>query len=153
MPTRSPSHIFNAHPLTRRLGSLQEALKKIAQASSPQQRTHGFQDAAFWTGRTIADVLNNQKNAEGEGNLYHETLNAIFAANENSVENHYGNLPTSSHPYAVTASVLGGPLLILLSKRYKVPTSSLLAVAGLAVSYWGLSHWPSTLLGKNNGNS
>ena len=149
MAQRFPSHIFNAHPLTKRFGSVQEALKRIVEASTPHQRNQGFHDAAFWTGRTIADVLNHQRNADGEGNLYHETLNAIFSANEPSAKEHLGNLPTSSsHPYAITASVLGGPLLIALSSRYNAPKSAVLAVVGLAISYWGLSHWPSTLLGK-----
>jgi hypothetical protein len=152
MAQRFPSHIFNAHPLTKRLGSVQEALKRIAEASSKGERNQGFHDAAFWAGRTIADVLNHNKNPEGEGNLYHETLNAIFSANEPSAKEHLGNLPTSSsHPYTITASVLGGPLLIALASRYNAPKSAVLAVIGLAVSYWGLSHWPSINMRDNNG--
>lgn len=138
MQNRFPTHIFHAHPLTRRLGSFRDAFKTIAEASNPRQRSKGFNDAAFWAGRTVADVLNSRKDEEGQSNIYHETLNAIFEAQEHKLSNGYGQLaPPSSH--AITASLVGGPLLMILSGRYKLPTSAMLAIAGLAVSYWGLS--------------
>jgi hypothetical protein len=142
--------LHNAHPFIQRLHSVHQSIKTVQNAQTSSQKVKGYQDAAFWAGRTFSDVLNEKQATAGEGNIYYETLGAIFAANEKAVQGSSGDLPVSNHPARVTASLVAGPALIALSSKWSSPLSSIFALGGLACTYWGLSQWKRVGVGNAN---